>query len=208
MVTWLSAGLSSPLAWTLVTPQPGQGPSQSVNTNLTPAVATFNIRLLTDIMSISPGSKPTYLYSSQCNVGDASQLAKCGRKLELFLVIYNKIWKLHSFFLLNICNLFWNVGTFNKVFFNTIFSKSDNCVAGWHVVLSLLASQPKLVSRMLGTLPFIVRLVMIYNKTLPDLFCRLPYCQCEAWGLIKQIQHQRRRWCVFWVQVRNVCEGK
>ena len=208
MGTWQSAGSSSPPAWTLVTPQPGQGPSQSVVTNLPPPVATFNIRLLTDIMSISPGPSPTYLYSSQCNVWKASQLAKCGRKSELFLVIYNKIWKLHSFFLLNICDLFCNVGTFIKVFFNTIFSKSDNCVAGCHVLLSLPASQPRLVSRMLGTLPFIVRLVMIYNKSLPDLFCRLPHCQCEAGRLIKQIQHQRRRWCVFWVQVRNVCEGK
>ena len=98
MGTWQSAGSSSPPAWTLVTPQPGQGPSQSVHTNLTPPVATFNIRLLTDIMSISPGPSPTYLYSSQCNVWKASQLAKCGRKLELFLVIYNKNWKLHFFF--------------------------------------------------------------------------------------------------------------
>ena len=63
MGTWLSAGSSSPPAWTLVTPQPGQGPSQSVHTNLTPPVATFNIRLLTDIMSISPGPSPTYLYT-------------------------------------------------------------------------------------------------------------------------------------------------
>ena len=89
-------------------------PSQIVNTNLTPSVATFNIRLLTNIISISPGPSPTYLDSSQCNAGNTSQLAKCGNRVRTFLIfpniiIYNKIW---NFILLNICNLFCNVGTF------------------------------------------------------------------------------------------------